>query len=678
MIQEDFFKFILEEAPAYIFLYREKFIYANRSALDALGYTLEEAKNLYVWDIVHPSYKDIVKELVKKRIKGEKIDKKYSDLKVITKDGKILTFRLYATTVKINGLYGGLAIGVDITKEKELEKQLKKEKEKIDTILKNSYDIVLIVDFGGRIKFRIPKKDSVLNFDIEELYNKPVTEILHPKDIHIFLSAKEKAIKNKGKIFFRQYRAKTKDGKYKWIEGIFHLPKNWNKLGLEGVIVNERDITDKVKTEEELFKKTYYDQLTNLPNKTLFLEKIKDKLKTNKGFLALVVIDIARFREINSTFGIEFGDKLLREISLRLKDRFKTGIISRLHSDEFVLALNSIKSKDEIENIVYQIKDIFEQPFFIGNKQIYISSYAGVSIFPIDGKKVEDLLRKANVAVSRAKEIGENTISFYSKVVEHKISRNVFLKQELKKAFENEDFVIFFQPIVNLKNKKIIGIESLIRWKHRRFGIIPPSEFIQIVESMDLIYKIGEFVLDGSLYYLSELRKQGFEDIQVAVNFSTKQFSDKDLIDKIFKTLDKYRINPEHFVLEITEETAMREPEETQRILRVLKKEGVKIAIDDFGTGYSSMRYLIDFDIDKIKIDKGFILPLIKYEKSLHIVKAIIKLAHSIGASALAEGIETEQHYQKLLSLGCDEGQGFYFAKPMPFEELIEFLKTNN
>ncbi len=676
MLEDNFLELIAEKSPAYIFLYQEKFLYVNKSALKALGYTKEDIKDKYVWDIIHPSQKELVKTLVKKRVNGEQIDKKYSDLKVLSKDGRVLIFRLYATTVRINNGYGGLAIGVDITKEVELEEKLKKEKKRVETILKNSYDIVLIVDSESKVKFRIPSKDFVLGWEIDELLEKPITDIIHNEDAPQFLRAKQNAFQNPGKTFLQKYRVKTKNNGYKWIEGIFHLPNNWKELDLEGIIINERDITDKVIAEEKAFRATYYDHLTELPNRVLFLEKLKDTISNpREKVVGVVILDISKFREINSAYGIKAADMVLKKISDRLKNRFKGFVVSKFYSDEFGLILNGMKKKEDIENHIYTLREIFEKPFFINGKDVYINIYIGISVYPFDGKKSEDLIRKAEIALSKAKEIGENTISLYSKSIESKIFKHVFLKQELKKALAREEFTVYYQPIINLKEKKVVGFEALVRWNHPRFGILPPAEFITIVENMDLIYELGEFVLIQSLDALSRINKISSKDFFMAVNFSARQFSDINLREKVLKTLDTYNIKPSNFILEITEETAMKNPEMTKKILQDLKEKGIKIAIDDFGTGYSSMDYLIEFDVDKIKIDKGFVIPILKQKKAQHIVRTLIKLSHSLGATAIAEGIETKHHYEKLLALKCDEGQGFYFAKPMPFEKLLNFIK---
>jgi EAL domain-containing protein (putative c-di-GMP-specific phosphodiesterase class I) len=272
--------------------------------------------------------------------------------------------------------------------------------------------------------------------------------------------------------------------------------------------------------------------------------------------------------------------------------------------------------------------------------------------------------------------MGEGGIAFFSEEIEKEITNIAFIKGSIKVALERGEIFNFYQPIINLRDERVVGIEALVRWKHPQMGLIPPSHFIPVAEESGLILDIGRFVLERAVADLKALDDSGLGNLNLAVNFSAKQFLSEGLVENISRELEKNSLSPDRFTLEITESLAMKEPKTTKRILKELKELGIKVAIDDFGTGYSSMNYLIEFDVDKIKIDRSFVALMLENEKALGVVKTIVELSHSFGALALAEGIEREEQLHRLKLMGCDEGQGYLFSPPMDFNRLAEFLKN--
>ncbi len=676
---EDIFKLIAEKAPVLVFLYRSKILYANPYAINILGYSEKELKNKFVWDIVHPDFTLLVKETIEKRLRGEQIHREYTELPVKTKKGEFKIFRLYATTVRLKNGYGGLAVGVDITKEKELEKRLYEEKEKLETVLTHIHEIISVIDKKGLIKYISPAVEKILGWKVDELIGKLFIKFIHPEDLRRPFFVKREVFSRAGELFTDEFRVLTREGHYRWVEANMLLPVNWKNLGIEGPIVSMRDITEKKLAQESVFKAIYYDPLTGLPNRILFLEKLKDALRNSslkEDFVGIAVLDIVRFKDINTLHGIRVGDLLLKEIAEKLSSVLRErDVLGRFFADEFGIILSGVKGYTGLIRVLEKIKSVFDQPFIIGDKYIYVNVCIGISVFPKDDSDAEHLLRKAELALSKAKELGAGSYAFFSSEAEREITEIAILRSLLKDAVRNGEIRVYYQPIFRLRDMKITGLEALARWEHSELGLISPAKFIPIAEEMGIIVEMGYCISDTAIRDLSLLHSEGYKNLYVSVNFSSKQFLEKDLIKRIENNLQVYEMIPESFIIEITESTAMKDPEKTKELFKELKRIGIRTAIDDFGTGYSSMSYLVEFDIDKIKIDKSFIKKIEENPKAENVVKAVIHIASSIKSSSLAEGVENNTTLLKLKDLGCDEAQGFFLAPPMDFDSLKKFLE---
>ncbi|MDQ7038858.1 MAG: EAL domain-containing protein [Aquificota bacterium] len=672
------FRLIAENAPVLIFIYREKIIYANPYAIELLGFSPDEIRKVNLWDLVHPDFREMIRENVRKRIKGWMEPVEYLDVPVTTKDGSYRLLKVYATTIRLEDGYAGLGVGVDVTRERELEKKLREEKAKLELILTHSHDVVAIMDREGGIRYKSPSSLKIFGWEPEEVVGRHFSEFVHPEDRDMVERLKNLVFSYPGKPRTAEFRVRTKTGDYKWVEANIFLPENWQEIGLEGAVVSERDITDRKRFEERILKATYYDMLTGLPNRSLFVEKLREVLSFSqrRGEMAgILLVDIADFSRINTLYGPEAGDKVLKVLGNRLTSRLRQGdLVSRFFADKFGVALLGIKDMRGLSRALDKVRSVFQDPFSVNGTRVRVDAYMGVALFPRDGSDPQDLIRKAEIALSRARDTGPNTVVVFSKEAEKELKEIVVLREGLKDAVMKDQIRVFYQPVFRLKDKKLVGFEALVRWDHPDLGLLPPSRFIQIAEDTGQIIDLGYCVLARAVRDLSRIHSLGFEDLFVAVNFSTKQFLEEGLTEKIRDLLDAYRVKPENFVVEITETTAMEDPERTKAILRTMREIGIKVAIDDFGTGYSSMNYLIEFDVDKIKIDRSFISAMVESDRARAVVKAVVDLSHSIGAVSLAEGIETEDHLNLLIDLSCDEGQGYYFAPPLDFTELKDFI----
>ncbi len=665
---------ILEEIPAIVVLYRDKIIYANPFACTLAGYPLQELRKRHPWDFVPEQKKEEIRQRILNRIKGRFLDRVEGVSSFDTKEGNRVHIKFIAKTIKIEDEHYGLLLGVDISKEVDQEKKLRNFVKKLEELLKYSLDIIIVVDEDGIIKYESPSVERVLGYSQKEQIGKSIFEYIHPKDIEGLKRAIKKVFKNQGTTLTVGYKKKDKTGKWRFMETVIYLPDRWKELEIGGAIFNERDNTARKQIEKSIIELIEYDQLTGLPRQNWFLKQLRQYILKGQSYILVLVLNIADFGRINLVYGISKGNYLLKEIANRLKSLNVP--VSRLFGDNFAL-FALIKDLSQADEITLHLKKLFSEPFKLEEDKVKLSFYAGASIYPINGKSAEELLKKADIASFKAKELSEDSIFFYSSKAEKEVLEKEILKSSLFNALEKKQFNVYYQPIIDIKSEKVVGFEALVRWIHPDFGFLCPDKFISIAENSGFIFKLGEFVLDSAIEAVKRLQNEFQRSFFIAINFSLKQFLDERLLDIISNYLHMYDFNSSDLILEITERTAMQEPEKTKQILSNIRKRGIKIAIDDFGTGYSSLEYLIDFEVDKIKIDKKFVLYMLNTNKAMTIVKMTIGLCKALNIVSVAEGVETQQHLIKLKDLGCKEAQGYYFSPPMELSSLREFIKEN-
>ncbi len=418
-----------------------------------------------------------------------------------------------------------------------------------------------------------------------------------------------------------------------------------------------------------------FDIVTKLPNRRYFFSTLEKIIKEKKpDQFAVILIDILHFKELNEYISFETGDILLREVSSKLISFFKDNsyLISRVGGDEFGIITKELSKKQVINMVKNFISDINKEIFHIKGKSISVSLNAGISFFPKDGKSSEELLAAAESALEEAKKIGKNICETYNPFIKKELLEKIELERDLKNAILNREFKLFFQPILTLKDRKIVGAEALLRWFSPKRGYMPPLTFIDILEESGLIYDVGLFVIDEALNYLKKLEK---EKIYISINISPYQIKRGDLYEIFSQKIKEKGVYPKNIVVEITETTLMENLEVAKEQLKKLKSLGISVAIDDFGTGYSSLAYLKELPFSYVKIDRTFIKDILENESDIKISKAIINLAHSLDKRVIAEGIETEKQIEILKDLDCDYGQGYFFSKPVSdidFEKLLK------
>ena len=439
------------------------------------------------------------------------------------------------------------------------------------------------------------------------------------------------------------------------------------------------DITAIKRSEHELQQLAHYDPLTGLPNRLLFTDRTAQALsyaRSSKHGCALLLIDLDHFKNINDSLGHNVGDEVLKAVAQRIQSLFDTEItVARLGGDEFGLLVENCQQVVQAAGYAQRILDGFKTPFVLENQQLFISASVGISLFPSDASSAQQLLRNADSALFKAKSDGREAYALYTEELTAHAQQRVELASELRRAIEQHELRVFYQPIHSLQDSRIMGVEALVRWQHPVRGLVPPGEFIPIAEQIGLIADIDAWVLRTSCQQMCDWLTAGVDISFVAVNVSSRLFSSGQLDVQVAHVLRETGLDPARLELEVTESAVMQDPEQAIEQLHRLRELGLSLAIDDFGTGYSSLLRLKRMPVQKLKIDQGFVAGLPSDEDDIAIVRAIIVLAKSMGMRVLAEGIEHADQAWFLRDSGCQLGQGYWFARPMPAEE-IDWLRA--
>lgn len=422
------------------------------------------------------------------------------------------------------------------------------------------------------------------------------------------------------------------------------------------------------------------DSMTNTYNRSYFMKKAPKYLleaERNGYSLAIIFLDLDRLKMINDSWGHSLGDRIIREVAHRIKACMESrNIIARSSGDEFLILVDHV-DESQAQSVVKDLMNRIEQPFLINNQEIHLSSSIGVSMFPDDGKSLETLIKFADTANYMAKQSGPGNYRFYTESLGKFFPAKMNLEKELRSAIEKEEFVLFYQPKIDLKNGRLMGLEALIRWESPKLGLIPPNQFIPLAEELDLIVPMGEWVLETACSQWSEWVSKTEEPIYISVNLSPRQLLRRDFVDKVNSILRKNKMDPSYLILEITENITIYHNKIMINRLHQLKDLGVKLAVDDFGTGYSSLSYLTKLPIEVLKIDKSFINNIKTEHDTSAIVNGILVMAADFGMIVIAEGIETQEQFE-FLKDRCDYGQGYLFSRPMRAVDMEEkyFFQT--
>ena len=549
----------------------------------------------------------------------------------------------------------------------------------LNAILRYSPALISVKDLDGNVVLASEHFSHMANIDDTGFVGKNVFDV-YPKDVAQSMWDVDTAAKNKQQTYELELDLMHKDGSlHTYLIVKFPLRNPDNKIF--GVCTIGTDITERKMAETALRDQqsrlnfmAFHDSLTALPNRSLFYDRIYHGLaraRRSNSKVALMLLDVDRFKIINDSLGHDAGDILLKAIAMRLNEGVRDmDTVARLGGDEFVIVLEGIHDLDDVIFVANKLLTTLARPLDISGHSITTTVSIGVSVFPDDGKDTDELLKNADIAMYKAKEAGKNNCQFYTKGMNATAVNYLLLENDLRRAIETEQLTLHYQPQIDLKSGNIVGVEALVRWQHPDRGLVSPAHFIPLAEETGLIVPMGDWVLREACRQQKDWISRGIDVGKIAVNLSPRQFRQKNFPEKVANILFEAELNPEHLELEITESCAMEHAGETINQLNQLKQMGMFLAIDDFGTGYSSLAYLQRFPIQKLKIDRSFINDIHDDANDAAIAKSIIGLAHNMQMIVVAEGVENQCQADWLRSKGCDQAQGFMYAKPMTAKQL--------
>jgi len=503
--------------------------------------------------------------------------------------------------------------------------------------------------------------------------------LIHPDDRQSLIESVNKAA-DENRPYGTEYRLIRPDGTERVVRAQAEI-ESGNDGKPARLIGTIQDITEQRQTQERLTYLAHYDALTGLPNRLLLQDRLSQAMveaDRHDRLVAVIFLDLDRFKLINDTLGHEMGDALLRSVAERLRACVRAGdTISRLGGDEFTIVLAGIAHVDDVAHVAQKIIESFEPPFNINGRELFASPSMGITLYPFDDNDIDSLLRNADAAMYHAKELGRNTFQFYTAELNRRTSKRLALETALRHAIERNELLLHYQPQVNLKTGRITGAEALLRWRHPEMGLISPLDFIPLAEETGLIIPIGEWVLRSACAQARIWHELGYDGLQIAVNLSGRQFQHRHLAKLVKKVLKDTKLDPRQLDLELTESVLMHNTEAVLGAMDELHAYGVVFSMDDFGTGYSSLSYLKRFPIDTLKIDQSFVRDIPRDPDDAAIARAIISMAHSLGMKVIAEGVETAQQLAFLRVNRCNSMQGYYFSRPIAAGALARLLQKD-
>ncbi len=576
----------------------------------------------------------------------------------------------------------------------EMEEKLKESEELHRFIVNNSPDLVYMLDRNGCFIFLNERLETLLGYSKEELIGRHYTELVD--DDHLELARNLFNERRRGDRSVANVELRLKSKLNKRGPRLFHTQALWMELTAEGVYSdpNERtrenflgtygtarDISERKEAQEVINFQAYHDLLTHLPNRALLKDRLSLAIahaRRNKRKLAVMFLDLDRFKLVNDTLGHTMGDRLLKAVANRLQSCLRRGdTLARFGGDEFTLLLPEVRTRDDVVVIASKILDRLNAPFVIDGHELFVGASIGISIYPEAGDTEEALIQNADIAMYQVKSRGKNGYQFFSEEMNHSFSTRLTLERELRNGLAQGELKVYYQPQVSLSDGHITGVEALVRWQHPVRGLVEPADFLPMAEETGLICQIDEHVQAQAFSDVAYWRSKGLGDICVSVNLSAMQLEKEGFVDRFVGALQQSGLDAGAVKLELTENTLMQDMEVIIPKLKELRRLGVGIAIDDFGTGYSSLSYLQQFPIQTLKIDRSFVGDIRSDASDASIVNAIVAMARGLKLNLIAEGVENRVQLRYLHAQGCSEGQGYIFSRPVPASEITAMIRSN-
>lgn len=658
--------------------------FVNQQMAQMLGYEIEEMMDKNLFDFVNYEDKTKVQNQLQDRHQGIA---ETHDFKFRCYDGKEL-WAIVSTNPFFDsqGNYvGSLGMVTDISQRKKTEQALYESEQRLEGILTSIQDVVWSFDANfSRLIYINPAAQTTFGFLLEELYQNPNLwwQLIYASDQELVRYHRQ-IVKEMGHTEY-QYRIIRKDGQIRWISSRIRCvyDHKGELIRIDGI---DSDITEQKRAEEQLQYNATHDTLTNLPNRILFMARLEHAIERQKRHplftFAVLFLDLDEFKVINDSLGHAIGDKLLKEIARRLEEGLRSDdTLARLGGDEFAILLEDIEDTKDAIKIAKRIHLDLTKPFILEGQDIFINTSIGIALNSSAYEAAPEILRDADTAMYRAKADGKACYAIFDRQMHERAVSRLKLETDLRIGIDKKEFSLYYQPIICLKTGQLTGFEALIRWYHPYKNLISPEQFIPIAEETGLIIPIGEWILKQACQQLKIWHQQfsHYSHLKIGVNLSSKQLKYTKLINTIDQILKETQLDSKYLKLEITESLLMENLQAATEILLKIQERDIEICLDDFGTGYSSLSYLHRFPVNTLKIDRSFVMQMKPNNENSEIVRAIVSLAHILGLDVIAEGVETQLQLAQLQELECEQGQGYFFAKPLRVQEVENLLKTSS
>lgn len=676
-----FRKILLEELGeagiGILIIEKGKILYVNFIGfVQTTEFTVDELKEkTHFIELLHPDDRLKVIDIHENRISGRMAPSSY-EVRMLKKSGGIIDTKIIANIIPNSEPVQTVVIMRDVTESNKIKKDLEKREREFRAVVETTPDTIARYDRDCQRIYTNPALIKLSGMLKNELLNMPPgTNLTDSKQAADYKNTiKEVFETGKENRFTLKWFGRNKN----IVSDIRIVPEFDNEGNVVSVLSIGRDITEIDEYKQKIYNMAYYDSLTNLPNRVLFNERLKEILAEAKTYghnTGLMLLDLDNFKGVNDTMGHSMGDCLITEVGTRLNKIIHTyDILARLGGDEFVFIIHKIKDEYDMINISEKILCAFDSPFFIGGREIFITSSIGIALYPKDSTNSDDLFKCADSALYHAKAMGRNNVQFYNPEQTLHAAEFFELSASLRKVLENNELELFYQPQIDLSNKKIKGAEALLRWNHPEKGLIMPDKFIKIMEETGIIIEVGEWIFREGCKEVVRWNKNSETEYKVAINVSGYQFKINSFINMVENILFETECRPQWIEIEITESILLEDNYNIKKILSYLRNMGITIAIDDFGTGYSALGYINRFPIDVIKIDRSFVKDISESASSAGLIKAIIVLAENINLKLVAEGVETIEQEKLLCLWKCHTAQGYLYSKPVckrEFEKII-------
>ena len=658
-----------------------KFLQVNETYCKLTGYSADALSGMTIRDVIREQDIADASRLRAGLLAGER-DSYQRERQLRRKDGGLIWVNVVASLIRDGSgrPVHFVTMMQDVSERKQAEQALRESEERFRQLADNVPEAFWVIEARTwQLIYVNPAGERMLGQPATELSSdtRHWMRLVHPEDRVRVRAAKRRLLTGQG--YEEEFRIVRQDGSVRWIQDCA-IPLRDASGEMYRIAGISADITQRKEYEQKLVHLAHYDVLTGLPNRVLFYDRLKQALaqaRRNGWMTAVLFLDLDRFKNVNDTLGHVVGDELLNLASARLLGCIRTGdTVGRLGGDEFAIVLSNVAGQHDASLVAQKIMSVLIEPFILGGGEVFVTASIGITLYPTDSTDQDTLIRNADTAMYRAKDLGRNSCQFYTTEMNARALEKLSLESSLRRAIERDEFLLYYQPKVSLATGEVTGVEALLRWRHPELGLVSPGQFMPMLEETGLILSVGEWVIRNACEQVREWETLGLRSVPIAVNLSARQFQAQDLSERVAVILKACDVEGRMLELELTESSLIGNTEEVVQTLGALGALGIRLSVDDFGTGYSNLNYLKRFPLDTLKIDGSFTRDVISDVDDAAITRAIITMAHYLDLSVVAEGVETEQQLQFLQAHGCDQIQGYYFSRPLPAEDCTALLRS--